>query len=222
MPEPTTTVAPATASSRRWFRPLWSEICRWAIVLAIWIPLVVIVLLGSLFGAIYWQSRSDQTRQVEAIVVLGAAQYDGRPTPVLQARLDKVLALYREGIAPLIVVTGGRQEGDRFTEAEASRDFLVSEGVPERAIILENEGRSSWQSMEGVNRLLDERGVQRILLVSDGFHLLRLKLMAKHLGFTPFAAPATGSPIEHGSRLEFDYMVREGGGILAFLWQHGR
>jgi uncharacterized SAM-binding protein YcdF (DUF218 family) len=207
-------------STRRWHRPLGSEVRRWALVLAVWVPLATVLLLGSLVGAIYWQARSDQSRPVEAIVVLGAAQYDGRPTPVLRSRLDEALAAYRAGLAPLIVVTGGRQEGDRFTEAEASRDYLVDRGVPERAILLENEGRTSWQSMQGAGRLLTERGVKRILLVSDGFHLLRLKLMARRLGFTAFGDPATASPIHRDSGLEFEYVVREAGGVIDFLWHH--
>jgi uncharacterized SAM-binding protein YcdF (DUF218 family) len=209
------------AGKRRWRRrPFWSEVRRWAVVLAIWAPLVAVLLLGSLVGAIYWQARKDQTRPVEAIVVLGAAQYDGRPTPVLQARLDEVLEAYQAGVAPLVVVTGGRQEGDRFTEAEASRDYLVAHGVPERAILLENEGHSSWESMQGVGGILAARGVERVLLVSDGFHLFRLKLMARHLGLTAFGAPATGSPIRPDSTLEFDYIAREAGGVIAFLWTH--
>ncbi|HKG25783.1 MAG TPA: YdcF family protein [Thermomicrobiales bacterium] len=209
---------PGGPRSRRWHRPLWPEFRRWALVLTIWLPLVAVLLLGSLVGAIYWQARSDQTRPVEAIVVLGAAQYDGRPTPVLKARLDQALAAYRAGVAPLIVVTGGRQVGDRFTEAETSRDYLVDRGVPERIILLENEGHSSWESMQGAGRILSARGVKRILLVSDGYHLFRLKLMARHLGLTAFGAPATASPIHRGSRLEFDYVVREAGGVLDFLW----
>ncbi|HEY7035037.1 MAG TPA: YdcF family protein [Thermomicrobiales bacterium] len=199
-------------------RSLRSEAKRWAVVLAIWLPLTVALLLGSLVAAIYWQARSDQTRPVDAVVVLGAAQYDGRPTPVLQARLDEVLKVYKAGAAQWIVVTGGRQEGDRFTEAEASRNYLVAHGVPERAILLENQGRSSWQSMQGAGRILDGKGAKRILLVSDGFHLFRLKLMARHLGFTAYGAPATDSPIRRDSSLEFDYVVREAGGVIDFVW----
>jgi uncharacterized SAM-binding protein YcdF (DUF218 family) len=210
--------SPFGTARRSRHRPLREEAKRWAIVMAIWLPLTVILLLGSLIAAIYWQARTDQTRPVEAIVVLGAAQYDGRPTPVLQARLDKVVAVYTSGVATWIVVTGGRQEGDRFTEAESSRNYLVAHGVPERAILLENEGRSSWESMQGAGRILAARGVKRILLVSDGFHLFRLKLMARHLGFTAFGAPATGSPIHRDSSLELDYVVREAGGVIDFLW----
>jgi len=203
-------------------RSLGAEAWRWGVVVAVWVPLAAILLVGSLVTAIYWQARSDQTGPVEAIVVLGAAQYDGRPTPVLRARLDKALTVYKAGDAQWVVVTGGKQEGDRFTEAESSRDYLVAHGVPERAILLENQGRSSWQSMQGAGKMLEARGVKRILVVSDGFHLFRLKLMARHLGFTAFGAAATDSPIHRDSRLEFDYVVREAGGVIAFLWHEAR
>jgi uncharacterized SAM-binding protein YcdF (DUF218 family) len=210
---------PLSGATRRLrHRPFMSELWRWAIVVAVWIPLAAVLLLGSLVAAIYWQARSDQTRPVDAIVVLGAAQYDGRPSPVLQARLDRALAVYKAGDAQWVVVTGGRQEGDRFTEAETGRNYLIAHGVPERAILLENEGRSSWQSMRGAGQILEARGVKRILLVSDGYHLFRLKLMARHLGFTAYGTPATASPIHRGSRLEFDYVVRETGGVIDFLW----
>jgi uncharacterized SAM-binding protein YcdF (DUF218 family) len=212
--------APAPKAKRKWRRPLRSEIKRWALVLAIFLPAAVFLLLASMFIAIYWQSRIDQTRPVDAIVVLGAAQYDGRPSPVLQARLDQVLDAWEKGVAPLIVVSGGKLEGDRFTEAEASRNYLVDHGVPSDRILLENEGHSSWESMEGIAAILDEQGAKRILLVSDGFHILRLKLMARHFGFTAYGDPATDSPIRQGSSKEFDYMIREGGGILDFYWEH--
>ena len=199
-------------------RSFWSEVWRWALVLAIWAPVTAFLLGVSLVAAIYWQARSDQTRPVDAIVILGAAQYDGRPTPVLQARLDEALSAYEAGMAPLIVVTGGRQEGDRFTEAEAGRNYLVEHGVPEQKILLENEGRSSWESMQGAGTILTARGVERILIVSDGFHLFRLKLMARNLGFTAYGAPSSDSPIREDSSLEIDYMLREAGGVLYFLW----
>jgi uncharacterized SAM-binding protein YcdF (DUF218 family) len=210
----------APGAKRKWRRPLRSEIKRWAIVIAIFVPVALLLLGTSLFVAIYWQARTDQTRPVDAIVVLGAAQYDGRPSPVLQARLDEVLDAWKKGVAPLIVVTGGKLQGDRFTEAESSRNYLVDHGVPAESILLENEGHSSWQSMEGAAKLLDEHGAKRILLVSDGFHLFRLKLMARHLGFTAFGDPASDSPIRQGSGQEFDYMIREGGGVIDFFWHH--
>jgi uncharacterized SAM-binding protein YcdF (DUF218 family) len=168
--------------------------------------------------AIYRQARTDQLRPAEAIVVLGTAQYNGRPGPVFRARLDRTLEVYRDGNAPLIVVTGGRAPGDEFSEAEAAQAYLVVHGVPEDAILLENQGRNSWASMQGVEEILQPLGVTRILLVSDGFHLLRVKLMARDLGFTGYAVIATESPIRQGSRRELGYVARETGGVIAHIW----
>ncbi len=191
-----------------------------------WLRTLLVLLLlappllgASLVAAIYWQARSDQTRPVDAIVVLGTAQYNGRPSPVLRARLDRALAAYEAGSASLIVVTGGRNPGDVFTEAEASRDYLLEQGVPEGALLLENQGRDSWQSMRGVATLLRARDLSRVLLVSDGFHLFRLKLMARDLGLQSYGAPATGSPIRTGGGAEFGYVLREAAGVVAHLWQ---
>jgi len=173
---------------------------------------------ASLLGAVYWQARTDEARPVEAIVVMGTAQYNGRPSPVLRARLDRVIEVWEEGIASLVVVTGGKQEGDAFTEAEASHDYLVEHGIPDAAILLEDQGSDSWESLQGVATLLEERGLDRVLIVSDGFHLLRLKKMAHDLGLTAYVTAADDSPIRPGSGNEFSYMVREVGGIVAYVW----
>jgi len=195
------------------------EAWRWLVTTLVFVVLAAAVLGGGLVLAVYRQARIDQARPVDAIVVLGTAQWNGRPGPVLRARLDRALADYRAGYAPYIVATGGRAPGDEFTEAEAARDYLVEAGVPPEAILLENAGRDTWESMQGVAALLAERGLSRVLLVSDGFHLLRSKLMARDLGLTPFAAPATGSPIRTGGGAEFSYAVREAAGIAVHLWR---
>lgn len=205
-------------SRPRLHRPLWGELWRWTVVAAIF-TLVAPPLLGlALVGAIYRQSRIDQTRPVEAIVVLGTVQNNGQPGPILRARLERVLAVYEANMAPLIVVTGGRAPGDEFTEAEAAEAWLLERGVPAEAIVLENEGRNSWQSMRGVATILNERGLNRVLLVSDGFHLLRLKLMARDLGLDAYVTAAVDSPIRQGGGNELNYMVREAAGIVAHLW----
>jgi uncharacterized SAM-binding protein YcdF (DUF218 family) len=185
--------------------------------LSLFLAVAAPVLVLSVAGAVLWQARTDEARPVEAIVVLGAAQYNGRPSNVLQARLDHALTLYADGIAPVIVVTGGRAPGDAFTEAEASRDYLMRQGVPESAILMEDVGRDTWQSLQGVQDVLEKRGIEQILLVSDGFHLLRGKLMARELGFTAYGSAAPESPIEPWSAQELGYVVRETAGILAFL-----
>lgn len=192
-----------------------SFIRRWLLPVLVFLLLAGPILELALVGAIYVQARTDQARPVDAIVVLGTTQYNGVPSPTLQARLDRAVELYRDGIAPLIVVTGGNLPGDVYTEAETGQIYLVEAGVPERAILLENAGNDSWQSMNGVAGILAARNLDRILLVSDGFHLLRLKMMARDLGLTAYATASKDSPIA-GSE-EFGYVVREAFAITAFV-----
>lgn len=210
---------PRRGTVRRRRRSIPAEVWRWFVTGVIFAALASGLLGVSLVAAIYRQARTDQTQPVEAIVVLGTAQFNGRPGAVLQARLNRALELYRAGLAPVIVATGGRAPGDVFTEAEAARDYLVARGVPADAILLENEGRNSWDSMRGVAALLGEAGLGRVLLVSDGFHLFRVKLMARDLGLTPFASAATESPIRQGGGGEFSYAVREAAAVVVYLWR---
>ncbi len=185
-------------------------------------PLLVFTILAgpaielALVGAIYVQARTDQARPVDAIVVLGTTQYNGVPSRTLRARLDRALELYDAGLAPTVIVTGGNLPGDVFTEAETGQMYLVEAGVPEGAIVLENEGNDSWESMNGVAGILAARDLDSILIVSDGFHLLRLKMMARDLGITAYSTAAAGSPIAGGQ--EFSYVVREALAITAFVF----
>ena len=212
------TPASAPAASKRRFRP--RGFFGWAVSLGVFLFLAVVLLTASLIGAIYWQARIDQGRPVDAIVVLGAAQYDGRPSPVLQARLDAALEAWNDGYADTIIVTGGKLEGDRFTEAESSRNYLVDHGVPAEAILLENEGHSTEQSMNGVAALMNEHGFHRALFVSDGFHLLRIKYIADHLGIQGYGFSAAESPLARYSGEGFFYGVREAAGIVDYWWNH--
>lgn len=139
--------------------------------------------------------HSDQARPVDAIVVMGAAQYDGRPSPQLAARLDHAADLWATGVAKVMVVTGGKQPGDRFTEAEASANYLIARGVPAQAILQESKGRSSYASLDDVATLLHQRGLFRILLVSDPFHVLRSRLIAQELGLVAYVSPTRTSPV---------------------------
>lgn len=180
----------------------------------------VVLLLGSLVFAIYRQARTDESRVVDAIVVLGTAQYNGRPSPDLKARLDEALDAYNQGYATYIVVTGGKQPGDAYTEAETGQIYLTDRGVPETAILMEEQGNDSWESMQGAARVLKERHLTRVLLISDGFHLFRLKLMAKELGLIAYARAASNSPIAPNSRNEFNYVLREAAGAIVFKLGH--
>jgi uncharacterized SAM-binding protein YcdF (DUF218 family) len=155
--------------------------------------------------------RSDQARPVDAIVVMGAAQYDGRPSPQLAARLDHAADLWSVGIAKVMVVTGGNQPGDRFTEAEASANYLIERGVPADAILQESRGHSSYASLDGVATLLHQRGLFRVLLVSDPFHSLRSRLIAQELGLVAYVSPTRTSPVRGNAETAKE--MEEAGGI---------
>ena len=142
--------------------------------------------------------RNDQARPVDAIVVMGAAQYDGTPSPQLAARLDHVVELWPQGVAPLVVVTGGNQPGDRFTEAEASAAYLQDRGVPADAIVREDHGRTSYESLQGVARVLSERGLRSVLIVTDPFHSLRSRLIAEDAGLEAFVSPTPTTVVTGG------------------------
>lgn len=186
---------------------------RLVLTIATLIPLTILLTMLS----VYWGAHNDQARKVDAIVIMGAAQYNGVPSGVLEARIAHALALWNEGLAPRIVVTGGKMPGDAYTEAETEAAWLIERGVPQNAIVYENEGRDTWQSMQGVAAALKGTDVHSLLIVSDGFHLTRTKLMASQLGFKAYGSPVPDSPIRPWSSTEFSYVIRETGGILAFL-----
>lgn len=158
--------------------------------------LVMFVYLAVTFVQVWLASRRDEARPSQAIIVLGAAEYDGRPSPVLAARLDHAIELYREGIAPVIVVTGGRVPGDRFTEAGASADYLHKHGIPDASILRETTGRTSWESLEAAARFLDQRQLRRVVLVSDPYHSERIKAIAHEVGLDAVTSPTRTSPIK--------------------------
>ncbi len=180
--------------------------------------LIIGILLAPLlvFAAIYRQARTDEAHPADAIVVLGAAQFNGVPSQVFQARLDTAFDLYQQGYAPTIVVTGGRLPGDQYTEAEAGKIYLVDRGVPADAILMENVSHNTSASFEGVKSILKPRGAESLLLVSDGFHLYRSKMLAENAGFDAFGYAAKESPIRQGSGTEFRYLIRETFGVLAW------
>lgn len=154
-----------------------------------------------------WQATTDDSHEpAQAIIVLGAAQYDGRPSPVLEARLAHAVELYEEGVAPTIVVTGGKQPGDRFTEARAGYTYLREQGIPEEAILREEQGDNTWSQLAAATVLLARRGIDDAVLVSDDYHAYRLDRIAHELGLT-----AQVSPIDPGlsTRGRVQAMVRE-------------
>lgn len=153
--------------------------------------------------------RRDEARPASAIVVLGAAQYVGRPSPVLRARLDHAIELWRRGLAPLMIVTGGRGDGDTTSEAAVSRRYAMRRGVPDSAIVLENTGRTTRESLQGVAAIMNARSKQDVILVSDPFHMLRLSIVARRLGLEPLTSPTKTSPIAQSRDQNWRYVVNE-------------
>lgn len=158
---------------------------------------IVMVYLAIVFVQVYMAARRDDAKKSDAIIVLGAAQFDGRPSKILAARLDHAIDLYHRGIAPFIVVTGGNQPGDRFTEASAAAAYLHQHGVPESAIKREVTSRTSWQSLEAAARFLKNDHLTHVVLVSDPYHMARIEDIAHEVGLHAVTSPTTTSPI-HG------------------------
>src|SRR3954467_14245650 len=174
---------------------------------------VVVVLSFSLWlisaaAVLIWSTR-DEARPAQAIVVLGAAQYAGRPSPVLRARLDHALDLWRRRLGNLLILTGGTGTGDTTSEAAVGRTYAIKHGVPDTVILMETQGRTTSESMRAVAGMLEARGLQTALLVSDPFHMLRLRILARRFGFTPYTSPTRTSPIEPNREQRWKYIFSE-------------
>lgn len=160
--------------------------------LASWIVTVLAVVI--------WGAR-DMARPADAIVVLGAAQYAGRPSPVLKARLDHALDLWKRGLAKRLVFTGGKGTGDTISEADVGRRYALKAGVADSAILIENEGRTTNDSFAAVVQIMAEEQLEKAILVSDPFHMLRLQILARRFGVESVTSPTRTSPIS-ANRLE--------------------
>ena len=180
--------------------------------------LVLLVLWGVSLAAVLLVGNRDSAQNADAIVVLGAAQYAGRPSPVLEARLDHAIRLYRRGIAPKLIVTGGKAVGDITSEAETSARYARRNGVPASAIILEDESRSTTEQMHAVARMVRTRQFTSVVLVSDRFHMLRLLLSAWKLNLKAYGSPTRSSPIYLTDTAGIRYVLMESvKAPLAFL-----
>ena len=173
----------------------------------------------SLYLAIRTQASRDEARPAEAVVVFGAAEYNGAPSPVLKARLDHAFSLEEHGLAPLIITTGGSGGDRQFTEAGVGRDYLIQSGVAEAKILADSRSLTTYESVKAVTLLLHQRQMRTCIAVSDGFHLYRIKLMFRSLGITAYASPDPDSPIEADSYQRTLYSLREL--ALTSLWYVG-
>jgi len=178
--------------------------------------LVLVAYLTGLAREIERQSVQDEARSADVIVVLGAAEYRGRPSPVLRARLDHAFELMQRGIAPRILTTGG-PGGDQYTEGEVSRDYLVQRGVHSEQIIVEDEGDSTVHSLTAVGEIMRRMGLTSAVLVSDGYHIFRAKRILASQGVKVYGSPRP-SPVR-GTWSERWQLYRQAGGYV--LWRVG-
>ena len=195
--------------------PGWGKrrVIRLAIRIGALLVAAAMVYLAVTFVQVWGASRRDEAQTADAIVVFGAAQYNGTPSPVLAARLDHAADLFEQGVADRVVVTGGSAPGDTTSEASASATYLIKQGVPEDAILREVQGRSSWQSLASTANFLKKDGRTEVVLVSDPFHSARITAMADELGLDGHASPTRSSPI--GGSEEVVHLAKESVAVAA-------
>lgn len=178
------------------------------------------VIYGALFVYVLALAQRDDREAVDAIVVLGAAHYNGRPSNVLRARLDHAAELFRADLAPVIIVTGGMAEGDRVSEATVSRQYLVGQGVPASAVVVLPVGRDSRESIASAAEWLRDHGLQAVVLVSDPFHMARLCAEAHTHRLAARTSPTRTSPISTRPLQELEYLAAEAA-KLPVVWLRG-
>ncbi|MEJ7748166.1 MAG: YdcF family protein [Candidatus Limnocylindrales bacterium] len=179
--------------------------------------LVVVVALGYTTFRIWQEGRRDDRRPADAIVVLGAAQYDGRPSRLFGARLDHAIALFRAGRAPRLIVTGGKAVGDRTTEAGAARGYLNDHGIGDRDILSEDISRTTQESIRAVAAMMDAHGLRSALFVSDRPHMLRVLRMAADSAIDARGSPTASSPLEGDPAAWLDAVIHEVGGLTSYF-----
>ncbi len=178
---------------------------------------VLVLLLLCLLGILGWcrwvyvqienYAVKDQAAPADAIGVFGAAEYDGRPSPVYRARLDHALALYKRGIAPLLITLGGNG-GDQYNEGAVGREYLVSKGISESVIIAETESRNTEESARRISVIVRANGLQRLVIVSDGTHMFRIHEICAANGLDVLTSPRPRVAIEGGSK-DFERIAHE-------------
>jgi uncharacterized SAM-binding protein YcdF (DUF218 family) len=183
--------------------------------------LVVAVAAGATTVRIWQQGDRDEQRPADAIVVLGAAQYDGRPSPVFKARLDHAVDLWHQGIAKAFVVTGGKLPGDRTTEAAVARQYAVEHGVPPDAIFGEDQAHNTLESLTTVAGQLRSRDMRSAVFVSDPTHMLRVLRIAKDLGIDAYGSPTTTSPVQQDPVSRAQATIHELGALAVYFLSGG-
>ena len=192
------------------------------------LQLLVVALAGLLLLLVYAiyriaaQGDIDEARPADAIVVLGAAQFNGQPSDVFEARLQHAVDLWKEGLAPYLIVTGGKLPADRTTEAATARAWAIANGVPKEAILGEDHGRDTLESLDGVAAILRTHDLHRVLFVSDRTHMLRVLRMASDLGIAAWGSPTPTSPTDLDPDRRWRSIAHELAGLVAYYAGVGR
>ncbi|WP_306360163.1 YdcF family protein [Nocardia sp. CC227C] len=192
-------------------RALW----RWTARLLAGAVLAGLVVVGGTAVRVWQVARISDHSKADAIVVLGAAQYDGTPSTVFEARLDQAYRLFQRGVAPLIVTVGGKQLGDNYTEAASGKNYLKSRGVPADSILAVETGSDTLQSVEAVAKALHARDKTSTVLVSDPWHSLRTRTMARDAGLEAWTAPTRTGPAVYTRESQAHGIFRE---TFALIW----
>jgi uncharacterized SAM-binding protein YcdF (DUF218 family) len=179
--------------------------------------LAVVVAAGAAVVQVWRQGGIDERRPADAIVVLGAAQYDGRPSPVFEARLEHAVDLWHRGLASAFVVTGGKLPGDRTTEAAVAREYAISHGVPATAIFGEDEAHNTLASLTAVAAELRARDLTSAVFVSDPTHMLRVLRIADDLGIDAYGSPTPTSPVQADPLRKVQATIHELGALAVYF-----
>lgn len=189
---------------------------RFLITLLLGALLLGVLLFGGTAFRVWQVARLDERSTADAIVVLGAAQYDGRPSDVLSARLNHAKQLFDEGVSDRVVTVGGRQPDDNYTEAQASERYLVEQGVPAQQIVTVNDGSDTLRSLRGVSEAMAERGWRSAVVVSDPWHSLRARTMAEDVGIEATVSPTHSGPVVQTRLRQARYILRETAATLHY------
>lgn len=202
-----TEAKPATSKKARRRRPLLRAMLLLLVILIAWV--------GSVAFRVWSVARVNEDAKTDAIVVLGASQYNGTPSPVFQGRLDQVVTLYDKGVAPNVITVGGKLDGDNYTEAGSGKKYLVDAGIPASAITAVPVGHDTWNSLRAVDRVTNDRNWDSITIVSDPWHEFRSREMAEALGLDANTSPTRTGPIVLERSTEIKSIVRE---TAAYVW----
>ncbi|MFI5782183.1 YdcF family protein [Nocardia sp. NPDC051570] len=201
-------------------RPRGSAVLRWIRRAIAGTVLIALVLVGGAAVRVWQVARIDDYSPADAIVVLGAAQYNGTPSPVFEARLAQAYRLFSKGVAPLVITVGGKQVGDNYTEAASGKNYLKNRGVPADRILAVETGSDTLQSIEAVATAMRARELSSAVLVSDPWHSLRTRTMARDEGLRAWTAPTRTGPAVYTRESQAHGIARETGALLWYQLTH--